>query len=56
MHVNDNRQLIYTLIITVRSEVKRNQKKSKQNKSRTFIYIVYGGHGKSITIEESFTE
>ena len=53
--MNDNRQLIYTLI-TVCSEVKRNQKKSKQNKSRTFTYIVYGGHGKSITIEESFTE
>ena len=54
IHVNNNRQLIYTLI-TVQSEVKRNQK-SKQNKKRMFTYFVYGEHRKSITIEESFTE
>ena len=52
--MNNNRQLIYTLI-TVQSEVKRNQK-SKQNKKRMFTYFVYGEHRKSITIEESFTE
>ena len=56
IHVNNHRQLIYTLlIITLCSEVKRKQK-NQQNKKRTFTYIMYGGHGKGISIEESFTE
>ena len=53
--MNNNRQLIYTLITIIHSEVKKNQKKQAKQK-RTFTYIVYGGHRKSITMEESFTE
>ena len=58
IHVNNHRQLIYTLlIITLCSEVKRNQKKPAKQKKNIYIHYVWWARKRNFyRLEESFTE